>query len=267
VVVLAGASAAPVTDSAGTSDDGRARAVLREQQPGVSEVDETAGAELAAATSGALFDTAPVVVLGPHDDDAGMQRAGRVAAGLGVPVLPASGGPDGPVADELAELSPRAVLTAGGVTTGEVETLVADQQVITADGAASDGLPAEVPDTQRPRPLKATVLVSDDGSAGAAVATARSAGARVLSVDGADPRADGDVVETLRERAPDTVVALGAEFAPVQRFRDRLAVAQTGEQLPGGGQRMFPGRRLVALYGHPGTSDLGALGAQGIDDS
>jgi hypothetical protein len=36
-----------------------------------------------------------------------------------------------------------------------------------------------------------------------------------------------------------------------------------GTELPGGGYLMFPGRRLVAFYGHPGTPGLGVLGEQG----
>jgi hypothetical protein len=35
-------------------------------------------------------------------------------------------------------------------------------------------------------------------------------------------------------------------------------------QLPGGGRVLFPGRMLVALYGHPGAPSLGVLGEQGI---
>ena len=35
-------------------------------------------------------------------------------------------------------------------------------------------------------------------------------------------------------------------------------------ELPGGGRVLFPGRRLVALYGHPGAPSLGVLGEQGI---
>jgi len=34
--------------------------------------------------------------------------------------------------------------------------------------------------------------------------------------------------------------------------------------LPGGGQTLFPGRRLVVLYGHPGAPELGVLGAQDL---
>lgn len=35
-------------------------------------------------------------------------------------------------------------------------------------------------------------------------------------------------------------------------------------ELPGGGRTVFPGRRLVALYGHPGAPSLGVLGEQGV---
>jgi len=35
-------------------------------------------------------------------------------------------------------------------------------------------------------------------------------------------------------------------------------------ELPGGGRVIFPGRRLVALYGHPGAPSLGVLGEQGV---
>src|SRR5580692_442227 len=38
-------------------------------------------------------------------------------------------------------------------------------------------------------------------------------------------------------------------------------------QLPGGGRVLFPGHLLVALYGHPGTPSLGALGQQGLQAS
>jgi hypothetical protein len=41
----------------------------------------------------------------------------------------------------------------------------------------------------------------------------------------------------------------------------------TGRQLPGGGQVLFPGRLLVALYGHPGTPGLGVLGQQDLSAS
>jgi hypothetical protein len=43
--------------------------------------------------------------------------------------------------------------------------------------------------------------------------------------------------------------------------------APSGPQLPGGGFTMFPGRRLVALYGSPFAKNLGVLGHQDLSDS
>ncbi len=42
------------------------------------------------------------------------------------------------------------------------------------------------------------------------------------------------------------------------------AVQEPPVELPGGGRVLFPGRRLVALYGHPGAPSLGVLGEQGV---
>lgn len=60
------------------------------------------------------------------------------------------------------------------------------------------------------------------------------------------------------------MLAVGSGFGSVDRLRDRLSVAETGIQLPGGGQVLFPGHRLVALYGHPGSPELGVLGKQDV---
>lgn len=39
------------------------------------------------------------------------------------------------------------------------------------------------------------------------------------------------------------------------------------EQLPGGGFVLFPGKRLIALYGNPNTTSLGVLGEQNVEAS
>lgn len=267
VLALVGASTAPVTGPERPASHDPARAVLREQMRDTSVLDADEGADAAVAASKALFESAPIVVLGPAKDETGMRHAGVVATKLGVPVLPASGGSGGRIARQLAGLSPRMVLTVGDVPSGRAEKLAGTRPVVATTGESADGLPDALPETQPPSPAEVTALVSDDRSDGAAAATARAAGARVLAVDGADPRADADTVEALRKHPPGTVLAVGAAFAPAKRLRNRLTTAANGEQLPGGGQTMFPGRRLVALYGHPGTPDLGALGEQGVDDS
>jgi hypothetical protein len=134
--------------------------------------------------------------------------------------------------------------------------------------------PADLPTTRPPRGLPGvTVLVHAGGDAAtragatAATATATAAGATVVPVHGDDPRADRTAITALAHRDPAAVLAAGTGFGPADRLGARLNVAVAGRQLPGGGQVMFPGRRLVALYGHPGTAVLGALGAQDLSAS
>src|SRR6516164_7328566 len=92
-------------------------------------------------------------------------------------------------------------------------------------------------------------------------------GTRVVTRHGHDPRANPAAIRALSAARPQRVIALGAGFRPVRRLRARLAVAETGVQLPGGGEVLFPMRRLVALYGHPGTPALGVLGEQDLPAS
>jgi len=101
----------------------------------------------------------------------------------------------------------------------------------------------------------------------AITATARAVGATVIDATTRDPRLDRAEIRTLARRSPRHVVAIGSAFGSVSRLSARLAVAETGRQLPGGGQVLFPGRRLVALYGHPDTQGLGVLGQQDLPAS
>lgn len=100
-------------------------------------------------------------------------------------------------------------------------------------------------------------LVTDDTPV-AAIATARASGAALAHLPAADPRADADAVTAVTNY--EQVVALGPGWGA--DFAERLEQARTVEQLPGGGQVLFPGRRMVALYGSPITPALGVLGEQ-----
>jgi hypothetical protein len=57
---------------------------------------------------------------------------------------------------------------------------------------------------------------------------------------------------------------VGAGFGAEDGLDWKVETAVGGRQLPGGGQVLFPGRLLVALYGHPGTGALGVLGEQDL---
>lgn len=58
--------------------------------------------------------------------------------------------------------------------------------------------------------------------------------------------------------------AVAAAPAPPQAPLATAPAAPAEAELPGGGRVLFPGRRLVALYGHPGAPSLGVLGEQGV---
>lgn len=173
------------------------------------------------------------------------------------------------LAAEIKSLHPKAVLVEGPAHTALAARLPGIRVV-----AAAGDLPA----TATPDPLrKVAVLVHAPpaGPASAAVsatsaaisATAAAAGATVIPVHGWDPRADPAAIKILARLRPADVIGIGGGFGPVVRLESRLAVAVTGVQLPGGGQVLFPGHRLVALYGHPYTPGLGALGEQGLSAS
>jgi hypothetical protein len=74
-----------------------------------------------------------------------------------------------------------------------------------------------------------------------------------VAVDRAAVDAAAGTVTAAARAGQDPPVAAAPEPRPVE--------------LPGGGRTLFPGHRLVALYGHPGSPALGVLGEQGVAES
>lgn len=212
-------------------------------------------AKLAVATSAALFTTAPVAVLAAVDDTAAQNSAATTAKRLGVPLLltPPADDPAG-VAAELARLRAGTVLTVGPGAT-RWAAAPGGPAAVTEEAT----LPAVTAPASRP-----SVLVLTDGAPSrlAAVTTAAASGAATTMVPGADPRR-----VPAPAPQPEHLLALGTGFGSPAVFAARLAVARAGKQLPGGGQVLFPGRRMVALYGTPGSAALGVLGEQGLPAS
>lgn len=116
------------------------------------------------------------------------------------------------------------------------------------------------------RAAQGEVWLVDVCSPGLALLTATTVGegGTVLLVDGRDLRRDRSVV-TAMHATPDEIsrIHIAGEVSPDAEWH--LDTLLAGTELPGGGLVLFPGRRMVALYGNPTTRYLGVLGEQGVD--
>ncbi|MDT7581584.1 MAG: hypothetical protein QOK35_2848, partial [Pseudonocardiales bacterium] len=291
-----------------------AREVIRESTPSpeltapaepATVLAPVAPVPLAAATSAALYRSAPVVVLAADGDAGGQAGAASAAVALGAPMLLTPAADANPadataMTDELARLAPQAVLAVGQgaqdwtghlqggprVVPAALDTLAGLVKVDARDargvdpaaltdavggldrarpellmvaaaptppagsvGPVVEGVP-DLPATVPAPPLRGlVVLAKSGGDQVAPTATARAAGVPVQILRTPDPRGSGDLVTRLSQAPDEKVLALGGVFGTSEQLQQRLAVARTGVQLPGGGQLAFPGRRMVALYG------------------
>jgi hypothetical protein len=169
----------------------------------------------------------------------------------------------GPLLTEIKALHPVDIL-AVGLPRAALTARLPGVRVVTQASA--------LPDTTAPAPLGSVAVLVRPGHPSKAIiaaitTTARVAGVKVITVDGYDPRAYPNAISALAKARPSQVIAIGDGFGPATRLAARVAVAETGTQLPGGGQVLFPGHRLVALYGHPGAPSLGVLGEQDLPAS
>lgn len=223
-------------------------------------------ATVTARLAGELFASSPVVVLANATAPASVAAAAREAEHHFAPLLLA--GDSAPpvtsaVQAEVSRLHASYVL-AIGLSAHALSAGLPGVIVVTSSSA--------LPATSAPAPLRAVALLVRQGkeraatavASTAATATALAAGARVITMRGYDPRANPATISTLAASKPRFVMAVGAGFGAASSLAAKVAVAETGVQLPGGGQVLFPGHRLVAMYGHPGTPGLGALGEQGL---
>jgi hypothetical protein len=242
----------------------RLAVVTRDPAAPVTDLPGTAVAT-AAGLASQLFARAPAVVI-TSTAGSGTVGAAAVASAVHAPLLlaPARGN----AADRAAlltavrSLRPKAILAAG-VPVRVLETELPGFTVV----SSARGLPA----TRPPEPLpKVALLVGPANSAVLDLAvgtTARVAGASVIGMARYDPRADPTAITALASGRPQYVIGVGTGFTSESLLASRVAVAETGVQLPGGGQVLFPGREIVALYGNPLYPALGALGQQGLQAS
>ncbi|ALG86523.1 hypothetical protein ACH46_01915 [Gordonia phthalatica] len=206
----------------------------------------------AVLVSRTLFGASPTAVVVPERTDAASSAAAVELTNRNrVPMFRVAPTTVGAVADELRRLGVQQAVRIGG----EVPDLgvpVTDDTGVVAGDAAPNG-------------EGTVVLLSQAGDD--AVATAQASGAETVSMPAPDPRVSGEAVRLLKEQPDAPVRAIGPGFGDRAQLVRRIELARTVPELPGGGQLMFPGRRVVALYGSPGAPELGPLGRQSIPAS
>jgi hypothetical protein len=211
-------------------------------------------AERAVETSRALWGSSPVVVLTAADDPDAVAEAAGQGERIGAPVLIAAEGVD--VATEVDRLGATTVATVGDGPSADALALDDVDAVPAADVTAPPARDAD----------SSTLVVVAGPDDAAASATARAAGAELLALpEGVtDLQQDASVVGAMGASQADSTLVVGSAFADRPQLEWSVAAARSGRELPGGGQRFFPDRRFVALYGAPGTSALGVLGEQDV---
>ena len=226
-------------------------------------IDAATPAATATAASRALFAQAPLVVIADASNRSAVAAAAAQSARLGAPLL---------LIDDAGQLKPETLReiarlhshTAVAVGKGVAEQLFGVPRLTVLSDPSGLQSPAV-----RPGSKIAVLVPAGTNSPGvqAATASGRAAGALIVPVTGWDLRADPSAITALATQRPLRVLAVGTQYGPVTQLADRVTLAENGVQLPGGGQVLFPGHRLVALYGDPDVAGLGALGQQDLPAS
>lgn len=116
----------------------------------------------------------------------------------------------------------------------------------------------------------APVVIASPQSSILDVANARAYGVKLRFMDYPDPRYNEQTLEMVAGLADKPLLALGSAFGSDSSLAQAIRLGETtvGE-INGGGILALPGRRMVALYGHPSGPALGVLGsmnpAQAVD--
>lgn len=206
----------------------------------------------ALAVSQALFERAGTVIVVPAAAEAEFDPAAAhsLATQLGI---------------ALFEASPQLAAELDRLGTHTVISYLADhdfgERTVIAGTSTTAGLPALEGLPRTPRPSPNAAFTDTEALPHAVSATLASAGITPILAASGHPGETGASTAHARQLTG-PAVALGTSFGDAERFSTRLKVTRTAAELPGGGVLPFPGRRMIALYGHPGAPVLGMMGEQ-----
>lgn len=182
-----------------------------------------------------------------------MTRSADAARSRHVPLLAVGPTSVVPVRAELARLGV-------GVVAADDPASIPDvgHRVDALDAVGTEPVPLSEP---------TLVLVSAGPGSAAAAATATAAGASAAVVTRPDPLAGADAIDWVKRHPDGRIIGVGGQFGTAALLASRVETARSAPELPGGGYTVFPGRRMVALYGSPGVPALGPLGRQNLPQS
>ncbi|MFW0789470.1 hypothetical protein AAFP29_07400 [Gordonia sp. CPCC 205333] len=197
-----------------------------------------------------LFSGAPtVVIVGPSADARARRAAGETARKLRIPMFVYDDSSIDAIRTEVARLGTRNAVLVGDGTDSLGLAAVTESSAQKAFSAVPSG-------------RRIVVLVATPGDD--ALATIAAAGAVGADASGGDPRSSASAVEALKADPEAQVLGIGGEFGTDALLSDRVVGARRALELPGGGLTVFPGRRMIALYGSPDSPSLGPLGRQSL---
>ena len=235
----------------GTTASAGAERRCSPRAPGDVRISDTSPAAAAIELSQAMYDCAHEVGLAfATDADA---ISALLSRGIRGPLLLVDSLFDVRLANEIRRLAPERIVAAGF-----------DEQVLprTLADFAFEPVPADQQVTFAPEggPYDRVWIVDDAEQAGPLAALGHRIGVGVVAVAGDLRAAPAEVRETISAASEVEFLSDFGEDAAWQ-----LDVIRRGDEIPGGGLLMFgsePGRRLVAMYGHPTSVGLGVLGEQ-----
>ena len=219
-------------------------------------ITDTSPAAVAIELSQAMYDCAHEVGLAFATDPDAISTL--LSRGIRGPLLLVGSPFDDRLAGEIRRLAPERIVASGF-----------EQWILprTLAGFAFEPVPVDRQATFVPEgmPYDRLWIVDDAEVAAPLAALGHRIGVGVVALAG-----------DLRAASPETreTIAAASEVELLSDFGEdaawQLDVIRRGDEIPGGGLLMFgsePGRRLVAMYGHPVSVGLGVLGEQGPAES
>jgi hypothetical protein len=215
---------------------------------------------VAIAVSRSAFPCADIVVVAPVADAGAVRTASEVAIAENGPLLLVDGGSLADVLDEVERLEPEGVVA---VELGQTirDAFTALELDVDSREVDPDALGISLPETAGGPVIVLDAALSE--ALPAAEVVAAEVSGRVLLASDLDLSTMSDPTRLVLGEA--SALRIVGGFDPGVAWE--LEVSRSETELPGGGHRVFPDKRLVGFYGSPLTTALGVLGEQGPEDT